>query len=220
MFSSRFFTTIGIFLCAAWVLCNAEPAATTGPAHRSRIVLLGDSITAGFGLDDSAKSYPSLLQAKIDQAGLPYEVVNAGVSGDTTAGGLRRVDWVLSRSADIFVVALGGNDGLRGIQPQQTEENLRAIVKRAKEKLPSVTILIAGMQMPPSMGPDYAAQFKAVYPRVANDTGVTLIPFLLEGVGGVPELNQSDMIHPNAAGAKIVAENVWKVLQEKLRSRQ
>jgi acyl-CoA thioesterase-1 len=219
MFSSRFFTTIGIFLSTAWVLCNAEPATTTGAAHRSRIVLLGDSITAGFGLDDSAKSYPALLQAKIDQAGLPYEIVNAGVSGDTTAGGLRRVDWVLSRGADIFVVALGGNDGLRGIQPQQTEENLRAIIKRAREKLPSVSILIAGMQMPPSMGPEYAAQFKEVYPRVAKDTGATLIPFLLEGVGGVAGLNQPDMIHPNATGAKIVAENVWKVLQEKLRSR-
>jgi acyl-CoA thioesterase I len=217
MISSRFLTVV-IFLCTACVLCNADPSATTTPAARKRIVILGDSITAGFGLDDPAKAYPALLQAKIDQAGLPYEIVNAGVSGDTTAGGLRRVDWSLNRGADILIVALGGNDGLRGLQPGQTEENLRAIVKRARQKLPSITILIAGMQMPANMGPEYVEQFKAIYPRVARENGVTLIPFLLESVAGAPQLNQDDMIHPNAAGAKVVAENVWKMLREKLGS--
>jgi len=216
MNSSRFLTIL-MFLCTACALWSGETPATTAPAHHGRIVILGDSITAGYGLDDPAKAYPALLQAKLDQAGLPFEVVNAGVSGDTTAGGLRRVDWALSRGADVLVIALGGNDGLRGLQPKQTEENLRGIVKRAREKAPAITIFIAGMQMPGNMGPDYVEQFKAVFPRVAADTGCTLIPFLLEGVGGVPELNQADMIHPNAAGAKIVAEDVWKVLEKKLR---
>jgi len=216
MNSSRFLTIL-MFLCTACALWSGETPATTAPAHHGRIVILGDSITAGYGLDDPAKAYPALLQAKLDQAGLHFEVVNAGVSGDTTAGGLRRVDWALSRGADVLVIALGGNDGLRGLQPKQTEENLRGIVKRAREKVPKITIFIAGMQMPANMGPDYVEQFKAVFPRVAADTGCTLIPFLLEGVGGVPELNQADMIHPNAAGAKIVAEDVWKVLEKKLR---
>lgn len=215
MISSRILTIL-MFLCTACALWSGEPPATTAAAHRGRIVILGDSITAGFGLDDPAKAYPALLQAKIDQAGLPFEVVNAGVSGDTTAGGLRRVDWALSRGADVLVIALGGNDGLRGIMPKQTEENLRGIIKRARDKIPGLTIVLAGMQMPANMGPDYVEQFKAVFPRVAAESGAIFLPFLLEGVGGVPDLNQADMIHPNAAGAKVVAENVWKVLEKSL----
>jgi acyl-CoA thioesterase-1 len=140
------------------------------------------------------------------------------VSGDTTAGGLRRVDWALSRGAAVLIVALGGNDGLRGISPQQTEENLRAIVKRAREKIPGLKVIIAGMQMPPNMGDDFVRQFQAVFPKVATESGATLLPFLLEGVGGVPELNQEDMIHPNAAGAQRVAANVWKILEPILKA--
>jgi acyl-CoA thioesterase-1 len=203
---------------AATPLWSGEPASTTA-ASRQRVVILGDSITAGFGLDDSAKAYPNLLQAKLDQAGLPFEVANAGVSGDTTASGLRRVDWALSRGGAVLVVALGGNDGLRGLSPEQTEANLRAIIKRAKEKVPGILVVIAGMQMPGNMGAPYVEQFQSIFPRVARETDAALVPFLLEGVGGVPSLNQADGIHPNAEGAKLVAENVWKVLEKILKDR-
>lgn len=181
------------------------------------MVILGDSITAGYGLDDPAKAYPRVLQTKIDQAGLQFEIANAGVSGDTTAGGLRRVDWTLSRGAAVFIVALGGNDGLRGLSPEQTEANLRAIIKRAREKAPAAAVIVAGMQMPDSMGPDYTGKFREVFPRVAHDTNAALIPFLLEGIGGDPAFNQADGIHPNPAGHQCVADNVWKILEKTLR---
>jgi acyl-CoA thioesterase-1 len=180
------------------------------------VVILGDSITAGFGVDP-AQAYPALLQAKIDAAHLPFEVANAGVSGDTTAGGLRRVDWALSRGAAVLVVALGGNDGLRGISPKQTAENLRGIINRARQKIPNLPIVVAGMEMPANLGREYVDEFKNVFPTVAKETGAALVPFLLEGVGGRPELNQADMIHPNPAGHAIVAENVWRVLEGVLR---
>ncbi len=194
-------------------LCSAQGQTTNPPpALRARVVVLGDSITAGAGLDQQ-KAYPAVLQEKVDAAHLPFEIVNAGVSGDTTAGGLRRVDWVLAKGAGVLIVALGGNDGLRGIQATQTEENLRQIVERARKKIPDLPVIIAGMEMPASMGADYVAEYRKVFTKVAAETNATLIPFLLEGVGGIPELNQADMIHPTAAGQKIVAENVWKALQ-------
>lgn len=180
-------------------------------------MILGDSITAGYGLDDPDAAYPAVLQKKIGAAGLAYTVVNAGVSGDTTAGGLRRVKWALGPGAEILVVALGGNDGLRGIQPKQTEENLTGIIKEARAKSPNITILIAGMQMPTNMGPDFVEQFKGVFPKVAKEQSVGLIPFLIEGVGGDPKLNQADQIHPTAEGQQRVAENVWKILQPALK---
>ncbi|MEA3210322.1 MAG: acyl-CoA thioesterase [Chthoniobacter sp.] len=180
-----------------------------------RIVVLGDSITAGYGLDPE-QAYPALLQQKIDAAGLPFIVVNAGVSGDTTAGGLRRLDWTLGRGADVLIVALGGNDGLRGIVPKQTEENLAGIIQRARMKFPAIKIIIAGMEMPANMGPDFVAQFRALFPRVAEAGSAALVPFLLGGVGGVTALNQPDLIHPTAEGQKIVSENVWKVLRTTL----
>jgi len=196
-----------------------EPVTNSSPAiaGRGRIVILGDSITAGFGLDDPNQAYPALLQQKIDAAGLPYTVANAGLSGDTTAGGLRRVDWALGEGADVLIIALGGNDGLRGLSPKQTEENLLGIIKKARAKSPGITVIIAGMQMPENMGREFVDKFSAVFPRVAQEAGVTLMPFLLEGVGGVPELNQADMIHPTPEGQKKVAENVWKVLEKVLR---
>lgn len=201
-------------------LWAAEPATANGakPA-RGRIVVLGDSITAGLGLDDPAAAWPARLQQKIDAAGLAFEVVNAGVSGDTTAGGLRRINWVLAGGADVLVIALGGNDGLRGIVPQQTEENLTGIIQRARAKAPGLAIIVAGMQMPPNMGPDFVEKFRAVFPRVATANQAALVPFLLEGVGGVPGLNQADQIHPNTAGQRRVAENVWAVLQNVLSTR-
>jgi acyl-CoA thioesterase-1 len=196
-----------------------DPVTNSSDKPRGRIVVLGDSITAGFGLDP-AQAYPALLQQKIDAAGLPFSVANAGLSGDTTAGGLRRVVWALGAGADVLMIALGGNDGLRGLSPKQTEENLLGIIKKARAKSPGISVIIAGMQMPENMGREFVEKFGAVFPRVAGEAGATLMPFLLEGVGGVPELNQADMIHPTPEGQKRVAENVWKVLQKVLAERK
>lgn len=196
-------------------MAGDNQAATGTSAPRSRIVVLGDSITAGYGLDPN-EAYPALLQEKIDAAKLPFEVANAGVSGDTTAGGLRRISWALGQGADVLVIALGGNDGLRGITPKQTEENLTGIIERARKQSPNITIVVAGMKMPDNMGSDFVEQFRAIFPQVAQATKVALVPFLLEGVGGDVRLNQADLIHPNAEGQKRVAENVWAVLKEAL----
>ncbi len=205
--------------CTSAALWSEEPPRTNGETARPRIVVLGDSITAGFGIEP-AQAYPALLQAKIDQAGLLFEVANAGVSGDTTAGGLRRVDWVLGRGAAVLIVALGGNDGLRGIPPKQMEENLRAIIGRAREKIPSIAIIVAGMEMPATMGEAYVLEYRKAFSKVASETGAEFIPFLLEGVAGVPELNQADAMHPNPAGHKILAENVWKALDKVLKAKR
>lgn len=179
---------------------------------RKRIVILGDSITAGYGLDPK-QAYPALIQKKIDAAKLPYTVANAGVSGDTTAGGLRRVAWAMGKGADVLVIALGGNDGLRGISPEETKKNLLGIIAKARAKKTGMKILIAGMQMPDNMGEDFITRFKTVFPEVAKETQATLIPFLIEGVGGIEKLNQPDGIHPTEDGQAKVAENVWKVLE-------
>ena len=205
--------------CTSAALWSEESPRTNGETPPPRIVVLGDSITAGFGIEP-AQAYPSLIQEKIDKAGLAFEVANAGVSGDTTAGGLRRVDWVLGRGAAVLIVALGGNDGLRGIPPKQMEENLRAIIGRARAKVPSIAIIVAGMEMPATMGDAYVLEYRKVFSRVATETGAELIPFLLEGVAGVPELNQADAIHPNPAGQKILAENVWKTLEKVLKAKR
>lgn len=185
-------------------------------AGTKRVVILGDSITAGYGLDPE-EAYPALLQQKIHAAALKYTVVNAGVSGDTTAGGLRRVSWTLGRDgADVIVIALGGNDGLRGISPAETEQNLVGIVEKTRAKNPQVKVVIAGMEMPTNFGADFVASFKAVFPKVAAEQKAALVPFLLEGVGGDEKLNQPDRIHPTAEGQQVVARNVWKVLEGEL----
>ena len=176
------------------------------------MVILGDSITAGHGLSPS-DAYPAVLQAKIDAAHLNYQVVNAGVSGDTTAGGLRRVDWALSAGAKVLVIALGGNDGLRGIPPKQTEANLTGIIEKAKAKVPGLVVVVAGMQMPASMGAEFARAFGELFPQVAKANGALLVPYLLKDVGGIEKLNQADFIHPTAEGQRKVAENVWAVLK-------
>lgn len=176
------------------------------------IVFLGDSLAAGLGVERE-EAFPSIIQRKIDKAGLSYRVVNAGFSGDTSAGGLRRLAWVLKRKADVFVLELGGNDGLRGLSTEETEKNLKAIIDRVREKNVAVKIILAGMQMPQNMGAEYCEAFQAIFPKVAKEKGVLLIPFLLEGVGGIPDLNQADMIHPNVEGHEMVAENVWRVLE-------
>ena len=192
-------------------LLAAEPAPKT-------LLFYGDSLTAGYGLDDAnTQAFPGLIQQKISAAALPYRVINAGLSGETTAGGLRRIDWVLRVPVDIFVLELGGNDGLRGLAPAIAAKNLQAIIDRVRGKNPAVKIIITGMQMPVSMGEDYREKFAAIFPALAEANQATLLPFLLEGVGGEPELNLPDGVHPNVAGHRIVAENLWKTLSPLLR---
>jgi acyl-CoA thioesterase I len=178
------------------------------------ILFFGDSLTAGYGLDDAAtQAFPSLIQQKITDAGLSYRVINAGLSGETTAGGLRRIDWILRTPVDVFVLELGGNDGLRGLDPAVAAKNLQGIIDKLRAKNPSAKLIIAGMQMPTSMGADYTHRFAAIFPELAKANDATLIPFLLDGVGGVPSLNQADGFHPNIAGHRIVADVVWKTLK-------
>jgi acyl-CoA thioesterase I len=176
---------------------------------RPRVVILGDSLTAGLGLPID-ESYPALLQQRIDAAGLEYRVVNAGVSGDTSAGGLSRLDWALEGNVRVLVVALGGNDGLRGLAPTQLENNLAQIIERAQAR--RISVILAGMEAPPNYGREYIVAFHKVYPALARKYHVPLVPFLLTGVAGSETLNQSDGIHPTAAGARVVADNVWAVL--------
>lgn len=176
------------------------------------ILCFGNSLTAGYGLENE-EAYPEVLDHVLDSLGYDYVVVNSGVSGETTSGGLNRIDWVMKQPVDIFILELGANDGLRGIATAETKKNLEDIIMKVKAKSPGVKILLAGMQMPPSMGFDYADDFKAVFPAVAEKTDVTLIPFFLENVGGHPDLNQADGMHPNAEGTKIVVENVMRELK-------
>lgn len=183
-----------------------------GAAETKAIVFFGDSITAGYGLDPE-EAYPALIQKKITAAGLPWRVVNAGLSGETTAGGLRRLDWIMKQPVDIFVIELGGNDGLRGLPLESTRANLQAMIERIRAKFPRVQVVLAGMQVPPNLGPEYTRQFSVMYAELARTNHTSLVPFLLEGVGGVPGLNQADGIHPTAKGHEIVAETVWRVLQ-------
>ena len=181
-------------------------------AETKTMIFFGDSLTAGYGLDPD-EAYPALIQKKLDQAGRPWRVVYAGLSGETTAGGLRRLDWILRQRVDLFVIELGGNDGLRGIAPATTRANLETMIKRVRQRYPDVTVVIAGMQMPTNMGPAHTEAFAAIYPEVARNSGAVLIPFLLEGVGGVPSLNLPDGIHPTAEGHRLVADTVWRILQ-------
>lgn len=176
------------------------------------ILFFGNSLTAGLGVEPE-EAFPALIQEKLDSLGLDYEVVNAGLSGETTAGGRNRIDWVLNQEVDVFVLELGANDGLRGVPVEETKKNLQAIINTVREKNPDTEIILAGMQMPPNMGRDYTSRFSNIFPDLAKENDVHLIPFLLENVGGIPELNQNDGIHPTAEGQKILAENVWDVLK-------
>lgn len=180
------------------------------------IVFFGNSLTAGMGVQPE-QAFPAIIQDKINQAGLNYKVVNAGLSGETTAGGVSRINWILKNNdIDIFVLELGANDGLRGIPLAQTRQNLKTIIEKVRASEPGVKIILTGMQVPPNMGEDYASEFKSIFPEIAKTQNVKLVPFLLEGVGGEKQLNQSDGIHPNPAGHKILADNVWQVLQPML----
>ena len=188
----------------------ATPADPDAPAARPRIVAFGDSLTAGLGLLEQ-EAYPALLQRKIDQAGYEFEVVNAGVSGDTSAGALRRLDWALEGDVKVLIVAFGGNDGLRGLPVSQMKENLSNIIDKARER--NIVVILAGMEAPPNFGQEYATQFRQAFRDVALSKRVLFLPFLLNNVAGKPELNQGDGIHPNQQGTQIVADSVWAILE-------
>ena len=181
-------------------------------APKKIILFFGNSLTAGYGLEP-AQAFPALIQHRIDSLGLNYTSVNAGVSGETSSGGKGRIDWILKTPVDVFVLELGANDGLRGIPVTETHKNLQAIIDAVKTKYPQAKLVLAGMQVPPNMGAKYSTDFRTAYIELAKNNNMALIPFLLEGVGGVRSLNQQDGIHPNVEGAKIVADNVWKILK-------
>jgi len=196
-------------------LDSADQKQQTSKAKTKNILFFGTSLTAGYGLDPT-EAYPALIQKKIDSLNLPYNVINGGLSGETSAGGKGRIDWLLKQKVDIFVLELGSNDGLRGLPVAQTTKNLQDIIDRVKLKYPEAKLVIAGMQMPPSMGKKYTTDFKNIFPALAEKNNMALIPFLLDKVGGIPKLNQEDSIHPTAEGDKILAENVWIVLKDLL----
>ena len=229
----RSFLSLCLFVvCAMWSACAAptpsvppaqslpdagssSPATQPAAETRPEIVFLGDSLTAGLGLD-TPLSFPSLIQQRLDDRGLPFAVVNAGVSGDTSAGGLRRLEWSLQGNPRVLIVALGGNDGLRGLPPDELKKNLAAIIEAGQRA--GLQVILAGMEAPPNNGPDYTARFRRVYPELAKAYDIPLIPFLLDGVAGDPALNQADGIHPNPEGARRVADTVWSALEPVLKS--
>jgi len=184
-------------------------------AKKKTIVFFGNSLTAGYGVSPS-EAFPAIIQKKIDSLGLPYQVINAGVSGETSSGGKTRIEWILREPVDIFVLELGANDGLRGTPLSETKKNLQDIIDSVRTKYPDTKLVFAGMEIPPNMGQAYTTEFRNIYTDLASKNKMTLIPFLLEGVGGEPELNQADGIHPTAKGHLIVAENVWKQLEKLL----
>ena len=186
------------------------------PGSRKTVLMVGTSITAGLGLDPE-EAYPALLQRKADSLGLHVEIVNAGLSGETSAGALRRIDWLMRGPADVVVIETGANDGLRGLNVDSTRANLRAIITKVKAARPSARILLAQMEAPPNLGAKYTAAFSAMYQDVAKEAQVSVMPFLLRGVAGVTSLNQGDGIHPNERGEQIVANNVWAALEPVLR---
>ena len=181
---------------------------------RKNIVFFGNSLTAGYGLEDVSKGFVGLIQERIDSLGLPYRCINAGLSGETTAGGKGRIDWVIEQQpVDIFILELGGNDALRGIQPADGINNLQNIIDKVKTKNPIAKVILAGMEAPRNMGSAYTKAFHDMYPTLAKKNNVSLIPFILEGVGGVADLNQKDGIHPTEAGNKIITETIWQTLK-------
>ncbi len=191
---------------------TATPAKPADTNPKKVVLFYGNSLTAGYGVEPS-QAFPALIGQKIDSAGLNYTVVNAGLSGETTAGGKSRIGWVMRRPVGVFVLELGGNDGLRGLPLSATRQNLQAIIDTVRQKSPQATIVLAGMQIPPNMGTTYTRDFRLLFTELADKNDLLLIPFLLEGVGGVASLNQADGIHPTPAGHKLVANNVWKILK-------
>jgi acyl-CoA thioesterase-1 len=215
-----------VALALAWTTfaCRGQPAArgaadttsVSGADARPVVLFFGTSLTAGLGLDPE-EAYPALIQEKLDSAGLAFRAVNAGVSGETSAAGLRRIEWLLSQPVRVLVLELGANDALRGQDLVVAKRNLQEIIDRTRARHPGVRIVVAGMQAPPNLGGRYTQEFRALFQELARENQAALIPFLLEGVAGVSELNQSDGIHPTAEGTRIVADNVWRVLAPILR---
>ena len=196
-------------------LDSADQKTATVAKEQKNILFFGTSLTAGYGLEPT-EAYPALIQNRIDSLKMPYKVINGGLSGETSAGGKGRINWLLKQKVDIFVLELGANDGLRGLPIAQTIKNLQDIIDRVKAKYPDAKMVLAGMQVPPNMGAKYASDFKNIFPDLAKKNQMALIPFLLDKVGGIPKLNQADGIHPTAEGDKILAENVWVVLKDLL----
>ena len=194
---------------------DAESEKEPQKTKKKSIVFFGDSITAGYQLDLS-EAFPALIQDRLDSLGMEYQCINAGLSGETTASGNSRVNWVLKNEVDIFVLELGANDGLRGISTTETRKNLQSIIDKVRSKYPNCKIILAGMMIPPNMGKDYTRDFQQIFPDLAKENSLPLIPFLLKDVAGNPELNLDDGIHPTPEGHKLVMENVWSVLSEHL----
>lgn len=193
---------------------EVESAGGTSTTSKTKTILFfGNSLTAGYGLD-TQQAFPALIQDRLDSLGLNYTVINSGVSGETTSGGLNRLDWVLEQDIAVFVLELGANDGLRGVPLAETKKNLQGIIDAVHRKNREIKVILAGMQIPPNMGQEYTAEFRGMFPELAEKNDLELIPFLLEGVAGRPELNQEDGIHPTAAGQKILRDNVWQVLED------
>lgn len=227
---TRYVSLVALSALALCLRCTTKPddrqtdttttdttATASTPANQKVIVFFGNSLAAGYGLDNTADAFPNRIGARIDSLGLPYRVVNAGLSGETTAGGRSRVGWILKQAGrgaavDVFVLELGGNDGLRGISLKSSRENLQAIIDTVRLQNPQARVVIAGMQIPPNLGRTYTTEFRELFKELATKNKAVLIPFLLEGVGGNPKLNQPDGIHPNVQGHRIVAETVWQVI--------
>lgn len=205
------------FLLALALIIGPQMGVSAMAPEAKVILFLGNSLTAGYGVEPS-QAFPALIQQKIDSRGWNFRIINAGQSGDTSAGGLSRLEWLLKSPIDILVLELGANDGLRGIPVDVTRKNLQAIIDRTKEKYPKVKVVVAGMQMPPNLGREYGEQFRATFLELAKRNRAELIPFLLDGVGGVAELTLPDGIHPTARGYELVANNVWKILEPLVRS--
>ncbi|MEN2283574.1 arylesterase [Algoriphagus sp. SE2] len=214
---SIFTLTSVFFSCGPAEIENKTEVENTEVAAEKKekpiILFFGNSLTAGYGIEQDL-AFPGLVQDRLDSLGKEYKVINGGLSGETTAGGVGRIDWFLEEEPAIFILELGGNDGLRGIELSETKKNLEIIIDKVQSKYPDTKILLAGMQIPPNMGQEYTEEFQAIYPEVAKTKDVELIPFLLLNVGGIKELNLPDGIHPTAEGHKIVLENIWEHLKD------
>ena len=217
---------LSLFFLISIISCNADKSTSMNAGDNiekdtlavtkfKTIIFFGNSLTAGYGLEPS-EAFPALIQNKLDSLNLNYKVINAGVSGETTSGGNSRVDWILRQPIDVFVLELGANDGLRGIPLKETKNNLQSMINKVTIAYPNAKIILAGMQIPPNMGMQYTTEFRNIYPELAKKNNITLIPFILEGVGGEAKLNQEDGIHPTAEGHKVIAENLWKEIQDQL----
>jgi acyl-CoA thioesterase-1 len=213
-----------LFVTFLWGACNNQEKKSTDIRNeelkdssatvqeRQNILFFGNSLTAGYGLDNPEDAFPGLIQQKIDSLGLRYMTINAGLSGETSAGGNARIEWLLKQKIAVFILELGANDGLRGIPVEETEKNLQEIIDKVKNKYPDCKMVLTGMMVPPNMGADYSTRFGEIFPRLARNNNMNFMPFLLDGVAGDAALNQKDGIHPTVEGQRIIADNLWKII--------